>query len=151
MQIQKIFSDYYDDERLYSVLMNEAELRCFGAASKALAVFAPGAYQAKEAAKYAYDDYDDYAKVRGKYALKGLFTPGTATYVKKKVEKMAKQGKSKKEIREYLEDVSGGRMLAGLGEVATGGLNGTTGLVAQGVGLADYINNNRAKLKNKRD
>ena len=29
MQIQKIFSDYYDDERLYSVLMDEAELTLF--------------------------------------------------------------------------------------------------------------------------
>ena len=65
---------------------------------------APGAYQAKEAAKYAYDNEEDYKKNRGKYALKGVLTPLTATVIKKKAEKMAKQGKSKKEIREYLEN-----------------------------------------------
>lgn len=32
MQIQKIFSDYYDDERLYSVLMDEYELALFSEA-----------------------------------------------------------------------------------------------------------------------
>lgn len=29
MEIQKVFSDYYDTERLYSVLMSENELRLF--------------------------------------------------------------------------------------------------------------------------
>ena len=31
MEIQKIFSDMYDEERLYSVLMTEEELRLFNA------------------------------------------------------------------------------------------------------------------------
>ena len=35
MQIQKIFSDYYDDERLYSVLMDEYELALFSEAKEA--------------------------------------------------------------------------------------------------------------------
>ena len=35
MQIQKIFSDYYDNERLYSVLMDEDELALFSEAKEA--------------------------------------------------------------------------------------------------------------------
>ena len=139
------------EENLYSVLMSEEELNLFqreySIKSKALAVVAPGAYQAKEAAKYAYDE-EDYKKNRGKYALKGAFTPGTATVMKKKAEKMAKQGKSKKEIREYLENAGTGRIAAGTAEALTGGFGGLGTTVAQGVGLYDKITKNRAKVKN---
>lgn len=34
MEIQKVFSDYYDTERFYSVIMNERELRLFAAAKE---------------------------------------------------------------------------------------------------------------------
>ena len=152
MEIQKIFSNVEDSkEKLYSVLMSEEELNLFqreyGIKSKALAVVAPGAYQAKEAAKYAYDNEEDYKKNRGKYALKGLLTPGTATVMKKKAEKMAKQGKSKKEIREYLENAGTGRIVAGTAEALTGGFGGLGNAAAQGVGLYDKITKNRAKVK----
>lgn len=99
MEIQKVFSNIEDpEETLYSVLMSEDEVALFseiqkefGFKSKALAVIAPGAYQAKEAAKYAYDD-DEYRKNRVGYALKGAFSPGTATHIKKKAQKMAEKG-----------------------------------------------------------
>ena len=72
MEIQKIFSNTEDEnEKLFSVLMTEDEVALFsefqkefGFKSKALGYVAPGAYQAKEAAKYAYDD-DEYKKKRG--------------------------------------------------------------------------------------
>ena len=156
MEIQKVFSNIEDPgETLYSVLMSEDEVvlfseiqKEFGFKSKALAVMAPGSYQAKEAAKYAYDD-DEYKKKRGGYALKGAFSPGTATYVKKKAQKMAEEGKSKAEIREYLENSSKKRVAAGVGEVLTGGLGGVTSSVAQGVGLYDKITGHRAKTGKK--
>ena len=152
MEIQKIFSNVEDpSENLYSVLMSEDELNLFqreySIKSKALAVVAPGAYQAKEAAKYAYDNEEDYKKNRGKYALKGALTPGTATVMKKKAEKMAKQGKSKKEIREYLENAGTGRIAVGAAEALTGGFGGLGTAAAQGVGLYDKITKNRAKVK----
>lgn len=156
MEIQKIFSNTEDEnEKLYSVLMTEDEVALFsefqkefGFKSKALAVVAPGAYQAKEAAKYAYDD-DEYKKKRGGYALKGAFTPGTATVIKKKAEKMAKQGKSKKEIREYLENAGTGRIVAGTAEALTGGFGGLGSAAAQGVGLYDKVTGHRAKTGKK--
>lgn len=129
------------------------EQREFGAKSKALAVFAPGAYQAKEAAKYGYDE-EEYKKKRGGYALKGLFTPGTATYMKKKAEKMAEEGKSKKEIKEMLENKgkyhSKGRVAVGVAEALTGTAGGVGTTVAQGVGLYDKITKNRAGDKKKK-
>lgn len=119
------------------------EQREYGTKSALLGVFAPGAYQAKEAAKYGYDDPEEYKKVRGKYALKGLFTPGTATYIKKKVEKMKKDGKSTKEIRDYLENPSDARIAAGVGEFVSAA--GTiTAPIATVLGLRDKINKNRA-------
>jgi hypothetical protein len=103
-----VFSDYdeFGEERYYCVteVYDGLEERTFGAKSKLLGFFAPGAYQAKEAAKYGYDDYDEYKKDRAGYALKGLFTPGTATYMKKKAQQMYEDGKSTKEIREFLEN-----------------------------------------------
>lgn len=156
MEIQKIFSNTEDEnEKLYSVLMTEDEVALFsefqkefGFKSKALAVTAPGAYQAKEAAKYAYDD-DEYKKKRGGYALKGAFTPGTATYMKKMAQKMAEEGKSKKEIREYLENPSKKRIAAGVAEAMTGGGFGVGSAVAQGVGIYDKVTGHRAKTGKK--
>ena len=146
-----LYDESNGEEKLFSVVEEERE---FGMKSKALAVFVPGAYQAKEAAKYAYDE-DDYKKKRGGYALKGAFTPGTATYIKKKVEKMANDGASKEEIRNYLEKKGyNNHLMAGIGEVIanplTGGMSGTIAqIAAQGVGLADKISGNRAN--NKKD
>lgn len=144
--IEKAFSDGYRYAQ-----------KEFGAESKILAVLSPGAYQAKEAAKYGYDKEDpEYYKKRMGYAIKGHFTPGTATYVKKKVEKMAKEGKSKKEIREFLENSGKGSKLAlGIGEIlANGATAGATGhitnLAATGVGLVDKIDENRAWDKEER-
>ena len=156
MEIQKIFSNTEDEnEKLYSVLMTEDEVALFsefqkefGFKSKALGYVAPGAYQAKEAAKYAYDD-DEYKKKRGGYALKGAFTPGTATYMKKKAQKMAEEGKSKKEIREYLENPSKKRIAAGVAETMTGGGFGVGTMAAQGVGIYDKVTGHRAKTGKK--
>ena len=154
MEIQKVFSNIEDpEETLFSVLMSEDEIALFseiqkefGFKSKALAVVAPGAYQAKEAAKYAYDD-DEHKKKRAGYALKGTFTPVTATYMKKKVQKMAEEGKSKEEIKNYLEKSSKKRSAAGVGEaLLTGGL---LSAVAQGVGLYDKVTGHRAKTSKK--
>lgn len=135
-------------ERLYSEQQKE-----FGVKSKALAVFAPGGYQAKEAAKYGYDE-DEYKKKRGGYALKGSFAPLTSTVIKKKAEKMAKEGKSKKEIQEYLENKgkyhSKARVAGGVAEALTGGAWGIGNAAAQGVGLVDKITGNRAGDKKKK-
>jgi hypothetical protein len=115
----------------------------FGTRSKILGATFPGAWQAKEAAKYGYDE-DEYRRKRAGYALKGAFTPGVATAIKKKAEKMQKEGYSKKEIREFLEKSNGGRIAAGVGEFLTGGLGGVTPTVATAVGLADTVMENRA-------
>lgn len=158
MEIQKIFSNVEDEvEKLYSVLMTKDEVAAFsefqkefGVKSKALAIVSPGAYQAKEAAKYGYNE-DEYKKKRAGYALKGSFSPGTSTYIKKKAEKMAEEGKSQKEIRDYLENKgkhhSTGRVIAGTAEALTGGFGGLGTMAAQGVGLYDKITDNRAKTK----
>ena len=129
----------------------------FGAKSKALAIFAPGSYQAKEAAKYGYDNEEDYKKARGKYALLGYLTPGTATYVKKKVEKMAEEGASEEEIRKYLEGKGeykkdkNIRTATGIAEALTGSGGGLGHAVAQGVGLVDYVSGDRKKFKKESD
>ena len=156
MEIQKVFSNIEDpEENLYSVLMSEDEVALFseiqkefGFKSKALAVVVPGAYQAKEAAKYAYDD-DEYKKKRAGYALKGAFTPGVATYMKKKAQKMAEEGKSKEEIKKYLEKSSGKRIAAGVTDAMTGGGLGIGSAVAQGVGIYDKVTGHRAKTGKK--
>lgn len=127
----------------------------FGMKSKLLGGFLPGAYQAKEAAKYAHeDDEEEYKNNRAKYALLGAMTPLTATVIKKKVEQMKKDGASPAEIRKYLENGGAGRIAAGVGEVAAGVLsNGMTtwasNLTATGAGLADAITGNRAKPRRK--
>ena len=134
--------------RLYSETLEQRE---YGAKSKALGLLAPGSYQAKEAAKYGYDNKEDYKKKRAGYALKGLFAPGVSTYVKKKAEQMAEEGKSTEEIREYLENRgkhhSTGRVLAGTAEALTGSFGGVGTTVAQGVGLYDKVTGNRKKFK----
>ena len=140
--IEKAFCDGY-----------EYAQKEFGLGSKAAWLLAPGSYQAKEAAKYAYDK-DDYEDKKYKYALKGLFTPGTATVIKKKAEQMAREGKSKEQIRKYLENSSGERIAGGVGEVfangLTGGLSGSlAGLAAQGVGVVDKIEGNRGDFSRR--
>ena len=136
--IEKAFSDGYK----YAL----EEQREFGVKSKLLGAFASGAYQAKEAAKYGYSE-DEYKKKRAGYALKGLFTPLTATVIKKKVEKMEREGKSRAEIRKFLENAGDDRIMAGIGEAFI--LNGTGlgSLAAKGVGLVDAIDGNRKKFK----
>jgi hypothetical protein len=140
--IEKAFCDGY-----------EYAQREFSFESKAAWLLTPGAYQAKEAAKYAYDK-DEYEDKKYKYALKGLFTPGTATVMKKKAEKMAREGKSKEQIKKYLEKSSGRRLGAGIGEVVANSLTGgATGSIAntaaQIVGVVDKIEGNRGKVHPK--
>ena len=118
----------------------------YGMKSKILGLLAPGAYQAKEAAKYAYDG-DDYKKKRWKYALRGAFTPGTATYIKKKVQKMAERGASQEEIRRFLS--KGRHLFTGIGEffanyVTKGIVGKVTGATATVTGIADKVTGNRA-------
>lgn len=139
---------------LRRMFSNNEEQREYGVKSAMLGIITPGAYQAKEAAKYGYDE-DEYKKVRGKYALKGLFTPGTATYIKKKVQKMKEEGKSKEEIKKYLENSSAGRIAAGIGEVGLNILTGgkshlLTAGAAYGTGLYDKVAGNRGFKKNKK-
>ena len=62
---------------------------------------------------------------------------------------MAEEGKSKAEIREYLENSSKKRVAAGVAEAMTGGFGGVTSSVAQGVGLYDKITGHRAKTGKK--
>ena len=80
-----------------------------------------------------------------------MFAPGVSTYVKKKAEQMAEEGKSTEEIREYLENRgkhhSTGRVLAGTAEALTGSFGGVGTTVAQGVGLYDKVTGNRKKFK----
>ena len=126
----------------------------FGMKSKVLGAFVPGAWQAKEAAKYAYEDEDEYKSNRAKYAALGSVTPITATIIKKKVEQMKKNGASPSEIRRYLENGGASRIAAGVGEVAanllSAGITGWAGtLAATGVGLADTVAGNRAKPRRK--
>ena len=87
-------------------------------------------------------------KNRGKYALLGAISPNTATYIKKKAEKMAKEGKSREEIREYLDSPSSGRIAAGLSEGAVRMVapasNILIGMPARAVGLYDKMTGNRA-------
>lgn len=117
----------YTGERLYSQsdLADMAYIQKeFGVKSKALWALDHGAYQGKEAAKYGYDPTDaqdvaDYKADRMKYAIKGHFTPITATVIKRKAAKMAKEGKSPKEIRKYLEDHNYARTLGGLAEMSS--------------------------------
>ena len=169
--IEKYYSEVEEDERLYSTGDSELDdllekafcegyeyaQKEFGAKSAALGILAPGAYQGKEAAKYGYDDEEDYKKDRAKYAALGLFTPGTATYVKKKAEQMAKEGKSIKEIRDYLEgkgkysDKKLARVGLGVAEFATGGVGGITPGVAYGVGAYDKLEDNRKKFKKSKE
>jgi hypothetical protein len=57
-------------------------IKRFSVGSKVLWALAPGGYQAKEAGKFAYgSDTDDYRAERKMLALKGAFTPITATVV----------------------------------------------------------------------
>ena len=136
-------------EKLYSENEKQKE---FGAKSKALGLFAPGSYQAKEAAKYGYDE-DEYKKKRGGYALKGFFAPGTSTYMKKKAQEMYENGKSQAEIREFLENKgkhkSNARVAAGVAEALTGFAGGLGHQVATGVGLYDKVTGHRMKYKKK--
>ena len=148
---RKVFSTFEDEngeERLFSTteFMNEdsyLDQKEFGMQSKALGFFLPGSYQAKEAAKYGYEP-EEYKKVRGKYALKGALTPAVATLIKKKAERMAKEGKSKAEIRKYLENDTDTRLTAGAIEALTGSAGGLGHIGAAGVGIMDKLDKNRA-------
>lgn len=132
--------------------------REFSGKSKVLAVVAPGAWQAKEAAKFGYDDEDEYKQVRGKYAIKGLFAPGTSTVVKRKAMKMAEEGKSAKEIRDFLEGKGEHkkelktRRLVGVAEALTGGFGGLGSAAASVEGLANVIaeDDKRKKFNKKK-
>lgn len=67
---ERLFSaDSIITEEEYLKLYSETlEQREYGAKSKALGLLAPGSYQAKEAAKYGYDNKEDYKKKRAGYA-----------------------------------------------------------------------------------
>ena len=66
-----------------------------------------------------------------------MFAPGVSTYIKKKAEQMAEEGKNH----------STGRVLAGTAEALTGSFGGVGTTVAQGVGLYDKVTGNRKKFK----
>lgn len=70
MQIQKIFSDYYDDERIYSVLMSEGELDLYN-----------------ELRMYAEDDEDEGLSTAAKIGIgaAGLAGLGASIYGGKKL------------------------------------------------------------------
>lgn len=110
MQIQKIFSDVYDDERLYSVLMSEEEVALYsdlmeylysdaaedalagaGAAGLGLAAAGAGAYGAKKGLEHFIDKKEAVRKAKRKAAVEEAV--GKAKDVKKarkEVEKLKK-------------------------------------------------------------
>ena len=153
----RLFSEY-SGETLYSVSMTEDEYdlysdfkeRLYSLESKLLWGLAPGSYQAKEAGKFAYgSNSEEYDKKRAGLALKGLLTPVTATVINQKAKKMAEEGKSKQEIRDYIENKgkyhSTGRVIAGTAEALTQPYVGVPGRwIARGVGLYDKVDKNRA-------
>lgn len=144
--------------------MKVFRIKRFSLESKALWTFAPGAYQAKEAGKYAYgSDSKEYRKKRAGLAVKGFFTPITATVVNQKAKKMAEEGRSQKEIRDYIEGrgkySNSKRIAGGVGEVVGRSIMPITGVVgslaAHGAGLVDKLEHNRAddleeRRKNKK-
>lgn len=138
-----IDEDTYLDELMYSEDEDLLGEHTYSMESKALGVVFPGAYQAKEAAKYGYDK-DEYRNKRAKYAVLGALTPGTATVIKKKAEAMAKEGKSKKEIRNYLENPKTERYIVGTGEAVIPVARGIGSLAARGIGIADKLQGHRA-------
>ena len=132
-------SDFSEEERIYSV------------ASKALWAMAPGAYQAKEAGKYAYgSDTDEYKAKRAGLALKGAFTPITASAINQKAKRMAKEGRSKQEIKDFIEGrgkyehLKRGRVAGGIGEVLTASAGGLGHAGASVLGLIDKVSGERA-------
>lgn len=90
---------FNQETRQFSVV----EDREFGWKSKTLGVISPGAWNAKEAAKYMYDTKDEYMKHRGEEALKGAFTPISSARRHERAKAMYERGASAKEIRESLD------------------------------------------------
>lgn len=118
----------------------------FGLASKLLFLISPGAWQGKEAAKYAYTDPKEYKRKRWKHALKGLFTPGTASAINSKARKMAETGSSPDEIRKYIENPKASHLVSGGAEVATGGYFGLGNLYAGAKGIGDALSKRRSNM-----
>lgn len=152
----RLFSEY-SGEILYSVSMTEEEYnlysnfreKSYSLESKLLWAFAPGSYQAKEAGKFAYgSDSEEYDEKRAGLALKGFLTPITATVINQKAREMAEEGKSRKEIKDYIENKgkyhSTGRVVGGTAEALLQPTGPLGHYVAQGVGLYDKVDKNRA-------
>ncbi len=135
-------------------------IKRFSVGSKTLWGFAPGGYQAKEAGKFAYgSDTDDYKSERLGLALKGAFTPLTATAINQKAKKMAEEGYSKREIQDFIEgrgdyrNLKSGRVAGGIAEILTGSVGGLGHIAARGIGIKDKVTGERAedleRLKNR--
>lgn len=111
MEIQKIFSDYYDDERLYSVLMSEEELALFA-------------------------DLSDYESHRGlgRSAILGLGGGAVGGYAgKKEAERLAREGEDDRQIVIKARNKAG-RVGAAAGAAGWGAVGaGTAGYLANRV------------------
>ena len=102
------------EERIYSVTMTEEELSLFsefleqkefGKESAILGAVSAGSWNAKEAAKYAYeDDPEGYEKNKRKYALRGFLAPTAASYQLERARYLKnKKGYTPKEIKKDIE------------------------------------------------
>lgn len=99
--------------KVYKVNVTENELRLFsefleqrefGGKSAVLGVVSPGSWNAKEAAKYAYeDDPELYEKKRRKYAFRGLLAPTAASYQLERAKYLKEKGHTPEEIRKDIE------------------------------------------------
>lgn len=108
---EKIINTNY--MKTYSVLVTEEELRLFsefleqkefGFKSASLGLVSAGSWNAKEAAKYAYeDDPEGYDKKKRKYAFRGFLAPAAASYQLERALYLKEQGKTPEEIRKDIE------------------------------------------------
>ena len=80
MEIQKIFSDMYDEERLYSVLMSEEEMYLFSEAKRNL------------------EDYESHRGLGRSYLLGGIGGMVGGYAGKKEAEKLSREGVSDRDI-----------------------------------------------------
>ena len=137
MEIQKVFSNYYDTERLYSVMMNERELRLFAAAKEAddemslrnkLALGAAG-IGGLGAAVYGADRYADHVLKATKKKLEDKDAKLTKKELKSLQDKLKKyQDKDMflrvpmKEYKKAKKWVTNNKLKAGLGAAGLAGL-----------------------------
>lgn len=150
---RKVFSNY-SEEALISAIEERAfcegyiaAQKEFGAQSKALGIFAPGAYSGKELAKLEANNPEEYHELRNKAALKGLIAPISTTRKLAKAHKMAEQGATPDEIRKAIGSAGAGAMAL---EALTAPVSRPIGhIYAKYRGLADMDRDTRREAKKR--